>query len=171
MPAAAAAASSGWSGRQPGRGDDEVDGVRPVGQAGDGIRAEPDVGAEDVEDARPLGMTEPSAGVGAVDDGDVGPALEQRVGGGEPAHPEAGDEHAQAGPVGVAVGERRRAGRWCRRSSGAHDPLGVEEPEPEGDEQPGDDPEPDHDRDLVPAEQLEVVLQRRHPEHPFAGRS
>ncbi len=62
--------------------------------------------AEDVEDARPFGC----AAVGrldAVDDGDDGPALEQRVGGGEPADPEPGDEHAQAGPVGVAVGEVR----------------------------------------------------------------
>ena len=50
-------------------------------------------------------------GLCAVDDGDGGPALEQRVGGGEPAHADAGDEDAQPGPVGVAVGERRQARR------------------------------------------------------------
>ena len=56
-------------------------------------------------------MTRAVGGLGPVDDGDVGAALEQRVGGGEPAHPEPRDEHAQAGPVGVAVGEVARAGR------------------------------------------------------------
>ena len=51
----------------------------------------------------------------------------------------------------------------------ARDPLGVEDAEPGGDAQAGDDPEPDHDGDLLPAEQLEVVVQRRHPEDPLAG--
>src|SRR5664280_2458322 len=37
------------------------------------------------------------------------------------------------------------------------------------DEQPGNDPEPDDDRDLIPARQLEVVLERGHPEDAFAG--
>ena len=39
-------------------------------------------------------------------------------------------------------------------------------PEPEGGEEPGQDPEPDDDRRLGPAQQLEVVVERRHPEHP-----
>ncbi len=52
-------------------------------------------------------IVEPAAGWRRVDDGDLGAALEQGVGRGEPAHPEAGDEHAQPRPVGVAVGEPR----------------------------------------------------------------
>jgi hypothetical protein len=53
--------------------------------------------------------------------------------------------------------------------TGARDPLRVEHAEAERDEQPRDDPEPDDDGDLAPAFQLEVVLQRRHPEHPPSG--
>ncbi len=33
----------------------------------------------------------------------------------------------------------------------------------------GDGAEPDHDVDLAPVGQLEVVVQRHHPEHPFTG--
>ena len=51
------------------------------------------------------------------------------------------------------------------------DELGVEQAEPEGDGEPGDDPEPDDHRDLRPAGQLEVVVDRRHLEQPFAGAS
>ena len=53
---------------------------------------------------------------------------------------------------GVAVGDHARH------------PLGVEDAEPKATTEPGDDPEPDHHRDLFPPEQLEVVLERRHPE-------
>src|ERR687892_410192 len=56
------------------------------------------------------------------------------------------------------------AGRSC-----AGHPLGVEHAQPERDEHAGDDPEPDHDRDLAPAGELEVVLQGRHPEQPTAA--
>src|SRR5690606_16543168 len=42
------------------------------------------------------------------------------------------------------------------------DPLGVEDAEPGRDAQAGDDPEPDRDRDLGPALQLEMMLQGRH---------
>src|SRR3954451_8118442 len=61
---------------------------------------------------------------------------------------------------------RPRSAAFMTRSSQPCDPLGVEDAETAGDAEPGDDPEADHDRDLLPAEQLEVVLQRRHPEDP-----
>ena len=108
-----------------------------------------------------------------VDDGDDGPAVEQRVGGGEPADPEARDEHAQAGPVGVAVGEVRgpvvEAG--ARSGHDAHDPLGVENPEPGATKSPAMIQNRITMVISLPPEQLEVVLERRHPEHPFAGES
>src|SRR4051812_24455756 len=47
--------------------------------------------------------------------------------------------------------------------------LGVEDAETEGDSQPGDDPEPHDDGVLDPPGQLEVVMDRRHVEDPFAG--
>src|SRR5215218_5597986 len=53
--------------------------------------------------------------------------------------------------------------------SRAHHPLRVEDAQRQRHEQAGDDPEPDDDGDLLPAEQLEVVLERRHPEDPLAG--
>src|SRR5450755_2604938 len=53
------------------------------------------------------------------------------------------------------------------RSAGQ--PLEVEHAQAERDEQPGDQPEPDHDRRLSPAEQLEMMLERRHPEDPPAS--
>ncbi len=105
MPAAAAAASSGWSGRHPGEVTTRSTGVSGRAATASGpcwsraprmsrIRARSDI-------------TEPGGRCRRVDDGDLGPALEQGVGGGEPAHAEAGDEHPQPGPVGVAVGEAR----------------------------------------------------------------
>src|SRR3954454_1347378 len=60
---------------------------------------------------------------------------------------------------------RRRSG-----VSGTRDPLGVEEAEPRGDEGRGDQPEPHDDGDLLPAEQLEVMVQWSHPEEAFALR-
>ncbi len=104
-PASAAATSSGWSGRHPGEVTTRSTGGR--GQRGDGVVAVREAGAEDVEDARPLGHERAVGGLPAVDDEDVDAPLEQRVGGREAADPEAGDDGAQAGPVGVAVGEPR----------------------------------------------------------------
>src|SRR5882757_10910207 len=48
-------------------------------------------------------------------------------------------------------------------------PLAVEErdPEPAGDRR--EQPEPDDDGCLGPADELEVVVERRHPEHPAPG--
>src|SRR5471030_3190637 len=45
-------------------------------------------------------------------------------------------------------------------------PLCIEHAEAERDREAGEYPEPDHDRDLSPALQLEVMLQRGHLEHP-----
>ena len=84
------------------RGDDEVDGGR--GQRGDGVLAEREAGAEDVEDAGPLGHERALGGLRAVDDEDVDAPLEQRVGGREAADPEPGDDG--------------RAGRTSRRRGG-----------------------------------------------------
>src|SRR5690625_3861084 len=56
-----------------------------------------------------------------------------------------------------------------RFSANSRHPFGVEEADAGDDEECGDDPESDHDRHFGPALEFEVVLQRRHPEHPFAG--
>src|SRR5690242_5626392 len=64
---------------------------------------------------------------------------------------------------------RRRALTSRVMASCDGDPAGVEDAQTGGDAEAGDDPEPDDDRDLLPAEQLEVVLERCHPEHPVAG--
>src|SRR5438132_3975247 len=50
--------------------------------------------------------------------------------------------------------------------SGDADEVGVEQAEPEGHEQPADEPEPHDDGELGPAGQLEVVVDRRHAEDP-----
>src|SRR5690606_1291565 len=54
------------------------------------------------------------------------------------------------------------------RSDGG-EPLAVAQrhPQPAGDR--GEQPEPDDHRGLGPADQFEVVVERRHPEHPPAG--
>ncbi len=44
-------------------------------------------------------------------------------------------------------------------------------PSPSHDADAGDDPEPHDDRGLLPPEQLEVVVDRRHAEQPLAGRA
>jgi cystathionine beta-lyase/cystathionine gamma-synthase len=49
------------------------------------------------------------------------------------------------------------------------EPAHVEDAEAEGHEHAGDEPEADHDRRFRPARQFEVMLQRRHLEHPFAA--
>src|SRR4051794_14006228 len=54
-------------------------------------------------------------------------------------------------------------------ASAIADEVGVEQPHAEGDGHPAHDPEPDDDRDLLPAGQLEVVMQRRHPEYSPPG--
>src|SRR5215467_11105167 len=62
---------------------------------------------------------------------------------------------------------RSLAAPWSESLRGQ--PFDVEDAEPERDEQAGDEPEPDDDRGLRPADELEVVLQRRHLEHAPAG--
>ena len=90
--------------RAPARGgDDEVDLLRR--HTGDGVGAERQPGAEDVEDAGLLGHRRPVGGDGPVDDENVGPALEEGIRGGEPADAEPGHEHRQAGPARVPVGQ------------------------------------------------------------------
>src|SRR6266446_2569735 len=48
-------------------------------------------------------------------------------------------------------------------------PLDVEHAEPQRYKQPADQPEPDDDGGLGPADELEMVLEGRHAEHPPAG--
>jgi hypothetical protein len=106
MPCAAASANTGWVGRQPGEGDDEIDG--PIRRHTGGVfRPEPDVDAEDGEDLGALVDRSGCSRRTGIDDGDDGPALPQRIGRGEAADPQACDEHPQTRPVGVAVGEAR----------------------------------------------------------------
>ena len=63
---------------------------------------EPDVDVEDLEDRGALGDR---VGDVARHGGHAGAALGERVGGREAGHAEADDEHVDAGPVGVAVGQ------------------------------------------------------------------
>lgn len=74
------------------------------------LGTEAEVGAEDVEDLGPLTEGGVGLGVTGIDGDDMGTALEQRIGRGEAADTEPGDEHAQPGPVGVAVGQVGHAG-------------------------------------------------------------
>ena len=58
--------------------------------------------------------------------------------------------------------------RAISRCPGDADEVGVEDPEPERDAEPGEEPEPHDDRELRPAADLEVVVDRRHAQHPPA---
>ena len=92
-PAAAAATQQRAVGPPARRGDDEVGARRrssPVCSW-----AEPHVDAEDVEHAGALVL---GVAVAFVDDHDAGPAVEQRVGGGEAGDADAGDDDAQPRP-------------------------------------------------------------------------
>ena len=99
MPRAAAASSSGWSGRKPG---EVTTSSMPSGTSSGVLGAQPDVDVQDLQD--PGAFADGFGGVGA-DGGDDGAAVRERVGGREPADAEAGDQDPQRRPVGVAVGE------------------------------------------------------------------
>ena len=85
-----------------GRGDDELGAVAAARRPS---LAEPDV---DAERSRRLGRARCSRASPSRPSTTVtrGAALEQGVGGGEAGDAEAGDDDAQPGPVGVAVGQR-----------------------------------------------------------------
>ncbi len=103
MPRAAASARSGWSGRHPG----EVT-TRSTSAAGIPATAEGPKASRAPRMSRMCAfwaMTDPLRRVGAVDDEDVGPALEEGVGRGEAAEPQPGDDDAQPRPAGVTVGQ------------------------------------------------------------------
>jgi|HubBroStandDraft_2_1064218.scaffolds.fasta_scaffold130473_1 glycosyltransferase involved in cell wall biosynthesis len=53
---------------------------------------------------------------------------------------------------------------WSLRSG--PQPLGVEDAKADRDAEAGDQPEPDHDGGLGPADHLEMIVQRAHLEHP-----
>jgi hypothetical protein len=102
MPCAAAATSSGWSGRQPGEvttrstGDPAYRATASVARAeARRRRGRQDLGA----------LVDRRLGWAGVDDGDVGAALPEGVGGRETADAQPGDEDPQA---------RQSASRWVR---------------------------------------------------------
>src|SRR5690606_10451645 len=64
--------------------------------------------------------------------------------------------------------DESRSSEETSRSERTDDPLPVEESDAADDADAADDPEPDDDRDLGPALELEVVLQRSHPEDALA---
>jgi hypothetical protein len=143
-PARRARTSSGASGRQPGRGDDQR-------RAGGGTSA-PTTG-------------KPSARSGSARSSLASATVTRR--------PRSRSTRAAAAPLTPAprpgragpVGATGRA--HGQRAAG--EVLGVEDAEAEGDGQPGDDPEAHDDGVLDPAGELEVVVDRRHVEHPLAG--
>src|SRR3954468_13315036 len=73
------------------------------------------------------------------------------------------------GPPGRATAPSRACRRLAGRSAHRRQEVAVEQAEADGHADARDDPEPNHDVDLAPPRQLEVVLQGRHPEHPLAG--
>src|SRR5918998_479543 len=74
------------------------------------------------------------------------------------------------GLVGTGTGAAESpVGPSARSQARDGEPVGVEQAQPEGDRHPGHQPEADDHRVLGPAGQLEVVVQRGHPEHPAAG--
>ena len=152
-------------GRRPaGRGDDQVD---VVGQHVGRARLEPDVDAEDLQQRRPSrafsSLVDSSSAVTPA------PRCVRLSAAAKPETPKPGDDRADAVPGVAGAAEVVDVEPVGSCSSDAGDPLGVEDAEAGGHAEPGDDPEPDHDGHLLPAEQLEVVLQRRHPEDPVAG--
>ena len=107
-----------------------------------------------------------------VDHDDAGAELDQGVGRGEAGHAEPGHHDAQARPVGVPAVSRRAGGEvsdGSARSVTSPPPSRRRRCPARRRRKPGDDPEADHDRDLGPARELEVVLERRHPEDPLAA--
>ena len=82
-----------------GRGDDEL---RARGGLAHVLGPEPHVDVEDLEDRGALGDR---VGDVARHGRHAGATLGEGVGGGEAGHAEADDEHLDAGPVGVAVGQ------------------------------------------------------------------
>ena len=147
------------------RGDDEIG----VGRQGDArARSEPDVDAEDLQQ-------------GGLVDGLVLASSSTMTGAPSCCRASAAANPDTPSPATSAWrwshGEARSAPRQPARSRAvtcAHtpdDPLGVEDPEPGRHADAADDPEPDHDRHLGPAEELEMMVQRRHPEKPSSLRS
>ena len=140
-PARAAARSA----RQPGRGDDEVD---VVGQRRGRARRRAGPSAPRISSSVGL-LALVARSADSSSDGDRG--AEVRSGRRRRrSRRRRGRRRRRATPAqSRRAGSATSAGRRALTTPGH--PLGVEEAEPDGDEEPGDDPEPDDDRDLVPA--------------------
>src|SRR6516225_3791941 len=160
MPAAAAAATSGLPGRNPGAVTTRS---VPDGSAGCSVNVTGTPRPANSWAARRLASSSrPSTAVTSA--------------------PRAASRRATGGPViprpltKTRSPARRpaRPGTWASASSGVRialhrEPGHVEDAEAGRDEQAADQPESDHDRGLGPAEQLEVMLERGHLEDPAPG--
>src|SRR5882757_7213620 len=71
-----------------------------------------------------------------------------------------------ARPVTRAPATSTAAPERSTSGSDGRQPLAVEERNPETAGDRGEQPEPDDDRRLGPADKLEVVMEGRHPKHP-----
>src|SRR5208282_6046693 len=160
VPGAAAAATSGLPGRNPGA---VITRSVPGGSAGCSVNV--------------TGTPRPASSLAARR-----LASSSRPSTAVTSAPRAASRRATGGPVipspltKTRIPARRPARPATRASpsSGARmalhrEPGHVEDAEPGRDEQAAEQPEPDHDRGLGPAEQLEVMLQRGHLENPAPG--
>src|SRR5262244_2999400 len=76
----------------------------------------------------------------------------------------------EAGPGSPGARQHHKPrNRETPKRTGSGVSADVEDAEAQGYADAGDDPEADDDGGLGPAGQLEVVLQRGHPEYPLAG--
>src|SRR5699024_3661733 len=176
MPAAAAAASTGWSGRQP--GEVTTRSMSPSGRDST-CWAPRRMSTSKTSRIWTFSLTsEVSSPSMTMTSAPRTPRPVTRMR--SPAREELGPLKASgiaatAVPAsGFAAGEvsaaELSAGAVSGRfSANSRHPFGVEEADAGDDEECGDDPESDHDRHFGPALEFEVMLQRRHPEHPFAG--
>src|SRR3979411_3036270 len=78
---------------------------------------------------------------------------------------------SRARPVTLAPATRTAAPERATSGPGGGQPLAVEERHAETAGDRREQPEPDDDRRLGPADKLEMVVERRHPEHPAPGGS
>src|SRR5690606_30843806 len=161
-PAAAAAATSGWSGRRPG---EVTTRSVPAGTAS----GSPPASAPGGRSARAAGRASVTV--------TRAPASTSAAAAASPDTPApATSTRAPDSSSGLIVGSPSRASSPMQPcSSGGPatarrgQPLLVEQPEPERGAHGRQQPEPDDHRGLGPPGELEVVVERRHPEHAAPG--
>src|SRR4051812_49080391 len=161
-PRAAAWASSGASGRQPGEVMSRSTSPGRVAVAPSPRRMDaPSTSSSSARSARPSGPSVRSSSAVTV-----APRCSRLSAAANPETPKPAttartpaQESCRPSPAGLMTGG----------SSDARDPLGVEDAEPRGHADARDDPEPDRHGDLLPAEHLEVVVDRRDAEESSPG--